>query len=85
MNSIQRNRLAELLAVWVRLHPEPDSPELAFAGRTYTPEEILEEVRSGTEFGEDLGNFLYESARETNVQVEEFIRRAIAANTEGSR
>jgi hypothetical protein len=79
MNSNQRDELSRLLSGWVETHPFREFVALAFAGRTYTPEEILDEVGNQTEFGESLGNFLYESG----VSVEEMIRRAIDANKEG--
>lgn len=79
MDSNQREELSKLLSGWVETHPYRESVSLAFAGRTYTPEEILDEVRNQTEFGESLGNFLYESG----ASVEEMIRRAIDANKEG--
>jgi hypothetical protein len=80
MDSGQRERLAMMLAVWVERHPNPHAPTLAFSGRTYTPEEILDEVRAATEFGESLGNFLNRASERHKVPVEEFIRRAIEAN-----
>jgi hypothetical protein len=79
MDSKQRDELSRLLSAWVETHPYREWVSLAFAGRTYTPEEILDEVRNQTEFGESLGNFLYESG----ASVEEIIGRAIDANKEG--
>lgn len=81
MDSKQRDLLTKMLSFWVEAHPRPGAVTLAFAGRTYTAEEILDEVRSETEFGESLGNFLYESG----VSVEELIGRAIDANKRNLR
>jgi hypothetical protein len=80
MDFRQRERLAQVLAVWVEKHAYPQVPTLAFSGRTYTPEEILEEVRAATELGESLGNFLYGAGEHHGVRVEDLIRRAIDAN-----
>lgn len=80
MDYSQREFLTTMLSRWVETHPRPRAITLAFAGRTYTADEILEEVRSETEFGESLGNFLYESG----VPIEELIGRAIDANIRGN-
>jgi len=49
-------------------------------GRSYTPEDILEEVGAVTELGESLGNFLYHTSKKFDVSVEALVYRAINAN-----
>jgi hypothetical protein len=80
MDLKQRNVLLASLDRWVDTHPHRESPTLAFLGRSYTPEEIFEEVNNATEFGESLGDFLFEAATRYRTSVEELIHRAIEAN-----
>ncbi len=80
MTGTQRDQLSHLLERWVEAHPMRTVPTIAFFGRSYSPEEVLEEVSDGTEFGEGLGDFLYQKAEEFNTSVEAFIFRAIENN-----
>ena len=76
----QRGILLASLGKWRDTHPRPDSPTLVFMGRSYTPEEIVEEVSNATEFGESLGDFLFEAATRHQISVDKLIDRAINAN-----
>ena len=80
MTGRQREELLSLLADWVEAHPRPRVPTIAFWGRSYTPEEMLDEVRGTTDFGEMLGNFLFQKAEELGTTVEAIIRRTIENN-----
>ena len=83
MTGTQREQLSRLLESWVEQHPRRNVPTIAFWGRSYTPEEVLDEVRDETEFGERLGDFLYEKADEFDTSVEAFISQAIENNRRG--
>jgi hypothetical protein len=50
-----------------------------------TPHDVVVEVERETDFGRDLVNFLERSSKRFKVPPEEFIDRAIRANTQPSR
>jgi hypothetical protein len=80
MTSAQQEELSRSLESWVAQHPRPHSPTISYWGRDYTPEEILDEVRNGTLFGQELGDFLFRKAGELETTVEAIINQAIENN-----
>jgi hypothetical protein len=85
MKEGQHAELLDLLSVWVRTNPEPDQPAISVMGRSYSPAEILEEVRERSDLGELLGDMLYTSSERFRVSVIELIERAIKANSQLKR
>lgn len=46
-----REHIAQHLEEWVAALPEPDCPILGAGDRTWSPRELVEEVRQGTPLG----------------------------------
>jgi hypothetical protein len=84
MTEDERRELVATLQFWVRAHPAPDRPVLRLMGRNYTPREITSEVEHGTEFGEQVVNFLAYSGLRYETTPVEIINRAVDANYEAN-
>jgi hypothetical protein len=53
-------------------------------GRSFTPDDIVDEVRSETRLGRDLVTYLEEAARRNNVPIEHSIEMAIRINAKSA-
>jgi len=69
MTNEGENELIKAVSEWVKRHPEPKKKVLVVGDNTYSPEEILEEMKQGTEFGKQQLQSIYQLA------VELFMRR----------
>lgn len=67
------------LEIWVYTHPSPTKPT-SFAGNTYVPIDILREVQSRAELGQEFEQSLEQLAQGLNVPPSVFMQRAIEAN-----
>lgn len=79
----QHQELVWGLQDWVELHPTPDVPTLALMGRTYTPREMYDEVEYRTEFGEELSEFLVNTAERYQTSPTAFIERIVEKTSQG--
>ncbi len=70
----------DALIKWVRQHPHPNSPTISMLGRTYSPRQLLDEVREETPLGKRFLSFLTRSAGARNVAPEQLIAETIRTN-----
>ncbi len=76
-------KVNDALSEWVRQHPHPNSPTISVMGRTYSPRELLDEVRQETPLSQRfLGflGFLERSAIARQASPEELIYEMIKTN-----
>lgn len=76
-----RVRVLEALRAWAKSHPQPSKPVLVYLGHELSVEDVVVEVDRGTEMGQSLVSFLEKSSKRHNLPVEDFIDRAIKANS----
>jgi hypothetical protein len=75
-----RLRILSALKTWAKHHPSPDRPVM-FAQKPMTPHDVVVAVEQETALGQSLVNYLERSSKRFKVPPEEFIERAIRANS----
>jgi len=58
--------VVEKLERWVANHPTPDKPLLCEGHKSYSPNQIVEEVRKGSELGEEFYRRIGEGGLDLN-------------------
>jgi hypothetical protein len=82
--SQSKARVLAALEVWAREHPHRQSPVLLMLGRSFKPDDIVDEVRSETRLGRDLVTYLEDLARRNDEPIERSIEMAIRINAKSA-
>lgn len=63
-DTVEEDELVQALNGWAEGHETPDRPLLVLGRRSYSPKQLVQEVRSGTPFGKELkAKILRQAAR----------------------
>lgn len=72
--------VVEALRTWAATHPRRSEPLIMLMGRTFTPDQFVDEVTEQTEFGLSFLDYVWRQSSIGPTRPRTFIDRAILAN-----